>query len=648
MPAPRRERTFGAATYCPARLQPLHRRFVTSAVSPPVPLQMFDLPRHPSRFARWGAVVVCLLGLALPATAQIPRLGSDASELSAAAQAARAASAARRSLDGIALEGALDPETYRVGPGDVFVVSIGGSIPRQTEAIVSADGTLVVPEAGSFDVAGRPLGEVQSRVSAALARRYQNVPTDVVLAAPREFYVHVSGAVPLPGRQLLNAVARVSDALELATGGVSVQTLAAYDRLVTPPAPEDDLEGLTAEDRARIEQQRINLSLANATVQQRALAQRGETWPDTRRLPALRNVIVRHIDGTEDRVDLVRYFATGNTEANPVLRDGDAVYLPTFDPSREGVSVGGAVERPGVYDVRPEDTARSVLIAATGTDGLDRIRSVRVTRAGGSGTPIEADLADADALTVGPRDQIYAVEADPDAGLAEAVGAVRFPGVYPITAGTTTLDDLVAMAGGLRPDAFGRSAYLERRARTLPAALADDETTLSGLDLFGRQFLASELARTPRRPVDLTDSGGPAVSLLDGDRLVVPRDLGGVRVYGQVTEPAFVPFVAGQTASAYIEAAGGVGPGATEVYVVEAGSGRVVEGVDVEVREGDAVFVDRRPTAEDPTLAQLVLQEERVEREEARDRRQVLFQTIGTAISTLGFLVSTYFLIRNN
>ncbi|MEM7788906.1 MAG: polysaccharide biosynthesis/export family protein, partial [Bacteroidota bacterium] len=330
-------------------------------------------PRRPSRRVHWVAVALVAAGLAVSADAQIPRLGGAASDLSAAAEAARAASAARRSLDGIALEGALDPAAYRVGPGDVFLVSIGGSIPRQTEAVVAADGTLIVAEAGSFEVAGRSLGEVQAEVGSALARRYRNVPTGVALAAPREFYVHVSGAVPLPGRQLLGAVSRVSDALELAAGGISGQTLAAYDRLVTPPAPEDDLEGLTTEDRARIEQQRINLSLANATVQQRARAERGETWPDFRRLPALRNVRVRHLDGTEARVDLVRYFATGDTDHNPVLLDGDAIFLPTFDPSREGVSVGGAVERPGVYDVRPDDTAFAVLAAATGTDGLDRI-----------------------------------------------------------------------------------------------------------------------------------------------------------------------------------------------------------------------------------------------------------------------------------
>ncbi len=599
---------------------------------------MCDSERLRPRRALWWGLALLVAALALPADAQV---GSDRADLSAAAEAARAATTARRSLNRIALEGPVDAATYRVGPGDVFSISIGGSVPRQTEVVVSADGTLAVPEAGSFPVAGRTLSAVQSTVAAALRQRYLNVPTDVTLAAPREFYVHVSGAVPLPGRQLVTAVSRVSDALELAAGGVSARALAEYGRLTTPTVSAEE----DREEQARLQQQR--LSLSNATVQQRALAERGEVWPDARRLPALRSVRVRHLDGSETLVDLLRYFVTGEVAFNPTLSDGDAVHLPWFDPSREGVSVSGVVDRPGVYDVRPSDTALDLLVAATGNDVFDRFAAVRLTRAGGSGAPLDVPLPDAGAVLVGPRDQLYAVSVAPDAGVAEAVGAVRFPGLYPITGGTTTLRDLVEMAGGLRTDALPRGAYLERRARALPAALAGDEATLSDLSLFGRQFITTELARTPRQPVDLTAERA-AVPLIDGDRLVVPRDLGGVRVFGQVSEQGYVPFVSGETAGYYVAAAGGAGPSATEVYVVEAGSGRVVVGAGIEVREGDAVFVDRRPTAEDPTLAQIALQEERAEQEASRNRRQFLIQTISTTISTLGFLISTYFLIQNN
>ena len=126
----------------------------------------------------------------------------------------------------------------------------------------------------------------------------------------------------------------------------------------------------------------------------------------------------------------------------------------------------------------------------------------------------------------------------------------------------------------------------------------------------------------------------------------MPRDLGGVRVFGQVSEQGYVPFVPGETARYYVDEAGGAGPSATEIYVVEAGSGRLVTGAGIEVREGDAVFVDRRPTAEDPTLAQIAIQEERAAQEAARDRRQFLFQTVATTISALSLLVTAYAVIQ--
>ena len=239
-------------------------------------------------------------------------------------QAARLNRSSVSNTQGMALEGAIDPQEYLVGPGDVFAIATGGAIPQQTEAVVSADGRLVVPEAGAFQVAGRPLATVVADVGAALQRRYRNVTTGVSLLEPRKFSVHVSGSVPAPGRYAVRAVARVEDALTEAMAETgTARGLAAYDR--------------------PIERER-------------------------ERRPALRNVLITRQDGTTDRVDLMRYFATGDVEANPYLRDGDAIHLPTFDPVREGVFVYGAVDRPAVYDVRPGDTAADVLGVASGRD----------------------------------------------------------------------------------------------------------------------------------------------------------------------------------------------------------------------------------------------------------------------------------------
>ena len=539
--------------------------------------------------------------------------------------------------DALALGGPVDPAEYLVGPGDVFVVSVGGgsvsSPPRQTETTVTADGLLIVAEAGTFRAAGRTLAAVRAEARAALARRYTNLPTDVALAVPRRFSVYVSGAVPQPGRQVVTALGRVEDAIAETTDRGSPLDLADY---ATP---------------ARFE------------VERRV---------------ALRNVRVTDRDGSESRVDLLRYYATGDLAFNPLLTDGAAVFVPTFDPTREGVSVDGDVDRPGTYDWRPDDTA-AALAAVAGGPGLDlsgaTIRRTRTTA--GRVESIEVSLSEASTLRLAPRDQLFLRAASPTAGQASVVGEVAYPGTYPIESGQTTLRQLVEAAGGLTTDALIRGAYLERTARSEPQAALDplaypsdqpitiatfDSTVttlgrLSGLGLVGRRYYVQEYVSTPRLSADVPGAlrGGADLVLQPGDRLVVPRDLGTVRVFGQVSEPGYVPFTAGLTAADYVERAGGLGPAGTTFFTVDARTGRFTAGPEVQVQAGDAVFVDRPPTSDSPQFESLALQqenirlqEERSERDAERDRRQFLLQTITTTISTVGFLISTYFLIRDN
>ena len=575
--------------------------------------------------ARRASLCAACLLVALGASAQTPggSLPTVGTSLPAAIRGPQP--------DAVALEGAVDARRYIVGPGDVFSIVIGGIVPREFTATVSADGRLVVAEAGAFQADGRSLAAVRADIIDGLRRQYRNVTLDAALAQPRQFYVHVSGAVPEPGRHLVRPVARVEDGIAQATG-TSPRDLALYAR---------------------------------------ATPREGDRWP------ALRNVSVER-EGEVLAADLMRYFATGDLEANPYLRDGDAVYLPTFDPVREGVFVGGAVDRPGTYDVRSGDTAYDLVVVASGRDPEARVERVRVARR--DGTVEEVGVTESRRVSVGPRDQIFAVSEAPDAGVAVVVGAVRYPGTYPIVAGETTLAALVEAAGGLQPDALARGAYLERSAEAVrearPAPEAPDgprlqtqrdeaarlDSTvaalggLSVLDLSGRRYYAREYLRTARVSVDVASalSGGTAVTLRDGDRLVVPEDRGSVRVFGEVARPGFVAYQAGLDAAAYLREVGGAGPRATDRYIVEAGTGRFLPAEGAPVQPGDAVFVDRETSADDPQIAgvsnqerQLELQRLQAERDEARldlensrDRRAARFQLIQTTITAVATLAT--------
>ncbi len=283
-------------------------------------------------------------------------------------------------------------------------------------------------------------------------------------------------------------------------------------------------------------------------------------------------------------------------------------------------------------------------------------------------------------LRVGPRDQVFAIAVAPEAGTASAVGALAFPGTYPIVAGRTTLGGLVDLAGGLAPDALARGAYLERRERSEPLETRSDVGgdpldledapdvrrfedvslplgQLSDFNFVGRRLFAQETFRTPRVSLDIEAAlaGNADVLLRDGDRLVVPTDLGQIRVYGQVSRSGYLPFRQGQDASAYIEQAGGLAPTATDVYVVHPATGLFSLGGPV--LPGDAVYAAREPTADTPQLEQLslqfrqfALQQERdltqLQLQADRDRRQARFQLFQTVISTVGAVATIIFAVE--
>lgn len=524
------------------------------------------------------------------------------------------ATAAAASATLLPLEGAVEAEAYRVGPGDVFGLTIGGPEPLALSVPVSADGYLALPDAGSVPVAGLTLAVARDQALEALRRVYRNVPLTVSLAQPRQFYVHVSGAVPLPGRYLALPVARVSSVLEQAFA-----------------------------DTLR----------------------RAVSHPDFR--PSLRNLRLIRKDGSEVLLDLLRYFTTGDTQHNPYLLDGDVVQVPAYDPRFASVFVDGAVPYPGAYDHRVGDTVADVLLLAMGHAGVTTPVRVRRPRADGQVETQEVDPARFADTPLQPMDQVYVPMDRLPGGTVVVEGYVRYPGTYPIVEGRTTLQDLVQQAGGLRPEALARGAYLERLALPEPGVrlhkqhrfepgidrpelLRPDTAAilqtlrLSEFDFLSRAYFTQELLIQNRVSANLEATlaaGAPPVYLRDGDRLVVPRDDQTVYVFGQVNRPGYVPYVSGQDGRGYLEAAGGIGVLAAEVYLIEVGTGRYLPLDQATVRSGDLIFVDRKTDlATNPELQRLVLEENRT-RADARIRiAQTVLQTVGTVASLVALIVT--------
>jgi hypothetical protein len=71
--------------------------------------------------------------------------------------------------------GPVDPERYRLGPGDVLAVWIWGPIARTTQLEVGPDGLVFHPELGSLRLAGLTLAEARRRLMENVAGRYRGI-----------------------------------------------------------------------------------------------------------------------------------------------------------------------------------------------------------------------------------------------------------------------------------------------------------------------------------------------------------------------------------------------------------------------------------------------------------------------------------------
>jgi protein involved in polysaccharide export with SLBB domain len=374
-------------------------------------------------------------------------------------------------------------------------------------------------------------------------------------------------------------------------------------------------------------------------------------------------VQVHHRDGTVAALDLLRYYATGDLEHNPFLRDGDVVHMPAFHRQGEAVFVEDRFEEPRLYDLRPTDTAADLVAVARGPEASETLEAVRLVRIlpDGSLTVQSFDGPDLEgALRATPLqalDRLLLVDPNELAGRIEVQGAVRFPGTYPVTDGVTTLQEVVARAGGLLPTALPGAAYLDRpgaqRTPNQPfdagqrlANLEDQayETgRLAALGFESRQYLSRALGGLHRVSIDLNavlQGTAPPITLRDGDRLVVPEDPGGVLVVGQVNQPGLVPHRAGADTEHYIAQAGGLGPAATEVYLREAGSGALRPAGEGEIHSGDVLFVDRQAAAFSEAQQSLLLQRQQYEAQVRRDRAESRNRLFSAALGITSAVIS--------
>ncbi|KPK95974.1 hypothetical protein AMJ80_02605 [bacterium SM23_31] len=188
----------------------------------------------------------------------------------------------------IIMGGPIEPEEYRVGPGDELMITIIGNAPETNiPLVVLPEGVVAIPDIGIAQLNGLTLAKSQEKIKKLVQNLYPGSSINVNLKNLRVFTVRLTGEMNEPGIRYANATWRVSDILDQA----------------------GDLR----------------------------------KWADTR------SIEIRHRDKTVEKFDYRDYKKFGHQENNPLLRDGDEIYVPRGDFSIGSIFVKNPVEKSGFY-----------------------------------------------------------------------------------------------------------------------------------------------------------------------------------------------------------------------------------------------------------------------------------------------------------
>ncbi len=485
------------------------------------------------------------------------------------------------------VERSVDPAQYRLGPNDQLLLALPMIEAGEYPLVVSADNNVLLPRGFPLvNVRGMTLERLRAVVDSLYRARsssYRNVT--VSLVRPRSIYVSVTGDVLFPDRYVLTASDRATTAIDIA------------NRVSN--------EGLTKERETEIAAMRRRERNDRLSARDLGANRVVPRW-----------VVLRHNDGSSQKIDLLRYRATGNEADNPTLREGDEVTVLGADYSRPTVAVVGAVNTPMVLPYDAGDNALMLVRLAGGVRSDGNAQDAYLIRRTTDGlAKVPLDVADSAALAeirIAPGDQLVVLAQDPAvtgtsrAGVVSVVGEVQRPSTYPIIPGVTMLSEVIALAGGVRSDASLNGAYITRavdsRYRKPSSELGDKPAgvlSTSSLALDDTTRLKADLeSQTNRVSVDFVEviargNKSRDVPLENGDEIVIPANPKNVFVRGRVANPGWIAYAPGSDFEYYITKAGGFTEAAVpgRAQVLKYGTGIWNEPGKTNILPGDEIYV---------------------------------------------------------
>ena len=277
------------------------------------------------------------------------------------------------------------------------------------------------------------------------------------------------------------------------------------------------------------------------------------------------------------------------------LRNEDVIYVASRDEneSLKTVSINGEVHYPGTYKYAENESIEDLILQAGGPTEAASLIKVDVARRITNPNATEADDQIAQTFsfkltpnfaiqgqpdfTLKPFDEVY-VRRSPNYTEQQNVtieGEVQFEGTYALSNKGQRLSEVLKQAGGLTKRAYPEGTKLLRlmtaeerdqmevMLRTAQRNSGNDSIDVKKLVTNATYPVGIEMDKALENPGSEDDP-----ILRDGDRIIVPRYDGTVKINGEVLYPNTVRFKEGKNAKYYIDLAGGTTSTAKESQTI--------------------------------------------------------------------------------
>ena len=382
------------------------------------------------------------------------------------------------------------PQNYRLGPGDEVVIDIWGTSEDHMRQTISPEGSIMISQIGPVYLNGLTIKDANQHIKSAFSRKYagmNDAETDI----------------------------------QVTLGQVRTIQVDILGEVATPET--------------------FRMSPFSSVFH--ALYRAG----GINDIGSLRNIQVLRNGKKVAGVDIYDYLFKGKTSGNIRLQEGDVIIVPPYE---QLVNIDGNVKRPMYYEIKPDETVKSLLDYAGGFTGDAYGGMVRLSRQSGTenelynidrGEFATYRLQDGDIITVGTILDRYA-------NRVELKGAVYRPGMFAIGDGLKTVRDLIDKADGVTEDAYTDRVLLYREG-------PEKQLEVVALDL-----------------KDILRGAAPDITLKRNDMLVISsvnelEERGDVYIGGQVARPGAYPYAANSTVEDLIFQAGGLLEGASTARV---------------------------------------------------------------------------------